>query len=146
EAFSDIIGNDIQRKNWLVGDDIYTPSIAGDALRSMSNPTLYDQPDHYSDLYKGSSDNGGVHTNSGIINKAYYLLAQGGTFHGVTVSGIGRDAAVQIYYSAFTNYLTSSSDFSNARAAVVQAAKDLYGANSAQATAAAKSFDAVGVN
>ncbi|MGQ3478362.1 M4 family metallopeptidase [Paenibacillus sp. TY11] len=146
EAFSDIIGNDIQRKNWLVGDDIYTPSIAGDALRSMSNPTLYDQPDHYSNLYKGSSDNGGVHTNSGIINKAYYLLAQGGTFHGVTVNGIGRDAAVQIYYSAFTNYLTSSSDFSNARAAVIQAAKDLYGASSAQATAAAKSFDAVGVN
>lgn len=146
EAFSDVIGNDIQRKNWLVGDDIYTPNIAGDALRSMSNPTLYDQPDHYSDLYTGSSDNGGVHTNSGIINKAYYLLAQGGTFHGVTINGIGRDAAVQIYYSAFTNYLTSSSDFSNARAAVIQAAKDLYGANSAQATAAAKSFDAVGVN
>ncbi|MEK3950678.1 M4 family metallopeptidase [Paenibacillus sp. FSL H7-0703] len=146
EAFSDIIGNDIQRKNWLVGDDIYTPNIAGDALRSMSNPTLYDQPDHYSDLYTGSSDNGGVHTNSGIINKAYYLLAQGGTFHGVAVNGIGRDAAVQIYYSAFTNYLTSSSDFSNARAAVIQAANDLYGANSAQATAAAKSFDAVGVN
>ncbi|KZE74553.1 bacillolysin [Paenibacillus polymyxa] len=146
EAFSDVIGNDIQRKNWLVGDDIYTPNIAGDALRSMSDPTLYDQPDHYSNLYKGSSDNGGVHTNSGIINKAYYLLAQGGNFHGVTVNGIGRDAAVQIYYSAFTNYLTSSSDFSNARAAVIQAAKDLYGANSAEATAAAKSFDAVGVN
>ncbi|AJE52624.1 bacillolysin [Paenibacillus jamilae] len=146
EAFSDVIGNDIQRKNWLVGDDIYTPNIAGDALRSMSDPTLYDQPDHYSDLYRGSSDNGGVHTNSGIINKAYYLLAQGGNFHGVTVNGIGRDAAVQIYYSAFTNYLTSSSDFSNARAAVIQAAKDLYGADSAEATAAAKSFDAVGVN
>jgi bacillolysin len=146
EAFSDIIGNDIQRKNWLIGDDIYTPNIAGDALRSMSNPTLYDQPDHYSNLYRGSSDNGGVHTNSGIINKAYYLLAQGGTFHSVTVNGIGRDAAAQIYYSAFTNYLTSSSDFSNARDAVVQAAKDLYGASSAQATAAAKSFDAVGVN
>ncbi|MGG1617158.1 M4 family metallopeptidase [Paenibacillus sp. NRS-1782] len=146
ESFSDIIGNDIQRTNWLVGDDIYTPSIAGDALRSMSNPSLYNQPDHYSNLYKGSSDNGGVHTNSGIINKAYYLLAQGGTFHNVTVSGIGRDAAVQIYYSAFTNYLTSTSNFSNTRAAVVQAAKDLYGANSAQAIAAAKSFDAVGVN
>lgn len=146
EAFSDIIGNDIQRKNWLLGEDIYTPNIAGDALRSLSNPTLYDQPDHYSNLYRGSSDNGGVHTNSGIINKAYYLLAQGGTFHGVTVNGIGRDAAVQIYYSAFTNYLTSSSNFSNTRAAVIQAAKDLYGVSSAKATAAAKSFDAVGVN
>lgn len=146
EAFSDIIGNDIQRKNWLLGEDIYTPNIAGDALRSLSNPTLYDQPDHYSNLYRGSSDNGGVHTNSGIINKAYYLLAQGGTFHGVTVNGIGRDAAVQIYYSAFTNYLTSSSNFSNTRAAVIQAAKDLYGVSSAKATATAKSFDAVGVN
>ncbi|WP_311079688.1 M4 family metallopeptidase [Paenibacillus polymyxa] len=146
EAFSDVIGNDIQRKNWLVGDDIYTPYIAGDALRSMSDPTLYDQPDHYSNLYRGSEDNGGVHTNSGIINKAYYLLAQGGNFHGVTVNGIGRDAAVQIYYSAFTNYLTSSSDFSNARAAVIQAANDLYGEDSAEATAAAQSFDAVGIN
>ena len=56
----------------------------------MSDPTKYGDPDHYSKRYTGTSDNGGVHTNSGIINKAY-LLANGGTHYGVTVNGIGKD-------------------------------------------------------
>ena len=64
---------------------------AGDALRSMSDPAKYGDPDHYSKRYTGSSDNGGVHTNSGIINKQAYLLANGGTHSGVTVTGIGKD-------------------------------------------------------
>ncbi|WP_431087104.1 M4 family metallopeptidase [Paenibacillus sp. 8b26] len=147
EAFSDIIGNDMDGSNWLLGDGIYTPNIPGDALRSLSDPAKYGQPDHYSNFYPdpNNDDEGGVHTNSGIINKAYYLLAQGGTSHGVTVSGIGREAAVYIYYNAFTNYLTSTSNFSNARAAVVQAAKDLYGADSPAVTSAIQSFDAVGI-
>ena len=57
----------------------------------MSDPTKYGDPDHYSKRYTGTSDNGGVHTNSGIINKAAYLLANGGTHYGVTVNGIGKD-------------------------------------------------------
>ncbi|WP_342415322.1 M4 family metallopeptidase [Paenibacillus sp. FSL R10-2782] len=148
EAFSDIIGNDMDGSNWLLGDGIYTPNIPGDALRSLSDPTKFGQPDHYSNFYTdpNNDDEGGVHTNSGIINKAYYLLAQGGTSHGVTVTGIGREAAVYIYYNAFTNYLTSTSNFSNARAAVIQAAKDGYGENSIAVISAIKSFDAVGVN
>ncbi len=147
EAFSDIIGNDIDGANWLLGDGIYTPGIPGDALRSLSDPTRFGQPDHYSNFYPdpNNDDEGGVHTNSGIINKAYYLLAQGGTSHGVKVTGIGREAAVFIYYNAFTNYLTSTSNFSNARAAVIQAAKDFYGADSLAVTSAIKSFDAVGI-
>ncbi|AET57001.1 M4 family metallopeptidase [Paenibacillus terrae] len=147
EAFSDIIGNDMDGSNWLLGDGIYTPNIPGDALRSLSDPTKYGQPDHYSNFYPdpNNDDEGGVHTNSGIINKAYYLLAQGGTSHGVTVSGIGREAAVFIYYNTFTNYLTSTSNFSNARAAVIQAAKDFYGADSLAVTSAIQSFDAVGI-
>lgn len=56
----------------------------------MSDPTKYGDPDHYSKRYTGSSDNGGVHTNSGIINKQAYLLANGGTHYGVTVNGIGK--------------------------------------------------------
>ncbi|WP_179030562.1 M4 family metallopeptidase [Paenibacillus kribbensis] len=147
EAFSDIIGNDIDGTSWLLGDGIYTPNIPGDALRSLSDPTRFGQPDHYSNFYPdpNNDDEGGVHTNSGIINKAYYLLAQGGTSHGVTVTGIGREAAVFIYYNAFTNYLTSTSNFSNARAAVIQAAKDFYGADSLAVTSAIQSFDAVGI-
>ncbi|MEK3950677.1 M4 family metallopeptidase [Paenibacillus sp. FSL H7-0703] len=147
EAISDIIGNDIERTNWDFGKVAYTPNIKGDAIRSLSDPVKYGQVDHYSNLYPdpNNEDYGGAHINSGIINKAYYLLAQGGTFHGVKVDGIGRDAAVYIYYNAFTNYLTSTSNFSTARAAVIQAAKDGYGENSIAVTSAMKSFDAVGV-
>ncbi|MBE0335647.1 M4 family metallopeptidase [Paenibacillus sp. 23TSA30-6] len=147
ESISDIIGNDIERTNWDFGKVAYTPNIKGDAIRSLSDPVKYGQVDHYSnfDTDPNNEDYGGTHTNSGIINKAYYLLAQGGTFHGVKVDGIGRDAAVYIYYNAFTNYLTSTSNFSTARAAVIQAAKDSYGENSIAVISAIKSFDAVGV-
>ncbi|MGG1617157.1 M4 family metallopeptidase [Paenibacillus sp. NRS-1782] len=147
EAFSDIMGNDMDGSNWLLGDGIYTPNNLDGALRSLSDPTKYGQPDHYSNFYPdpNNDDEGGVHTNSGIINKAYYLLAQGGTSHGITVTGIGREAAVFIYYNAFTNYLTSTSNFSNARAAVIQAAKDFYGADSLAVTSTIQSFDAVGI-
>ncbi|MDC2866474.1 M4 family metallopeptidase [Bacillus sp. BP-3] len=150
EAFSDIFGTlieyyDNRNPDWEVGEDIYTPGTAGDALRSMSDPTKYDDPDHYSKRYTGSSDNGGVHTNSGIINKAAYLLANGGTHYGVTVNGIGKDKVGAIYYRANTVYLTESATFSQARAGLVQAAADLYGANSAEVTAVKQSYDAVGV-
>ena len=145
EAFADIMGNTIESKNWLLGDAIYTPNIPGDALRSLSNPTLYGQPDKYSDRYIGSQDNGGVHINSGIINKAYYLAAQGGTHKGVTVNGTGRDKERKMFYRTLANDLTPTSKFAAAKTATIQAAKDLYGANSAEATAITKAYQAVGL-
>ncbi|CAI8987413.1 MULTISPECIES: M4 family metallopeptidase [Bacillus] len=150
EAVSDIFGTlveyyDNRNPDWEIGEDIYTPGQSGDSLRSMSDPTKYGDPDHYSKRYTGSSDNGGVHTNSGIINKAAYLLANGGTHYGVTVNGIGKDKAGAIYYRANTQYFTESTTFSQARAGLVQAAADLYGANSAEVTAVKQSYDAVGV-
>ncbi|MBP1905984.1 Zn-dependent metalloprotease [Paenibacillus turicensis] len=145
ESISDIIGNTIDGTNWLLGDLIYTPNIPGDALRSLSNPTLYGQPDHFSNLYTGSQDNGGVHTNSGINNKAFYLLSEGGTFHNVNVTGIGRDKAVNIYYRALVYYLTVYSNFSDMRVAAIQSAKDLYGVNSAEVTSVTNAYNAVGV-
>ncbi|PEA55502.1 bacillolysin [Bacillus pseudomycoides] len=151
EAVSDIFGTlveyyDNRNPDWEIGEDIYTPGTAGDALRSMSDPTKYGDPDHYSKRYTGTSDNGGVHTNSSIINKAAYLLANGGTHYGVTVNGIGKDKVGAIYYRANTLYFTQSTTFSQARAGLVQAAADLYGANSAEVTAVKQSYDAVGVN
>ncbi|ENQ3079016.1 peptidase M4 family protein [Bacillus cereus] len=151
EAISDIFGTlveyyDNRNPDWEIGEDIYTPGTAGDALRSMSDPTKYGDPDHYSKRYTGTSDNGGVHTNSSIINKAAYLLANGGTHYGVTVNGIGKDKVGAIYYRANTLYFTQSTTFSQARAGLVQAAADLYGANSAEVTAVKQSYDAVGVN
>jgi bacillolysin len=63
----------------------------------------------------------------------------------VTVPGIGREKLGDIYYRMNTVYLTSSSTFSQARAAAVQAAADLYGSASAEVNAVNLSFDAVGI-
>ncbi|TGV30951.1 peptidase M4 family protein, partial [Mesorhizobium sp. M00.F.Ca.ET.186.01.1.1] len=103
-------------------------------------------PDHYSNRYTGSQDNGGVHINSGINNKAAYLLAEGGTHHGVTVNGIGRQDTAKIYYHALTHYLTPYSNFSAMRQAAVHSATDLFGANSPQVAAVNAAYSAVGVN
>lgn len=151
EAISDIFGTVAEYSvgsnfDWLVGEDIYTPGIAGDGLRSMSNPAANGDPDHYSVRYTGTQDNGGVHINSGIVNKAAYLFASGGSHYGVSVQGIGVKQMGDVYYRALTVYLTPTSNFSSLRQAVVQSAKDLYGPTSTQAVAAAKSFDAVGIN
>ncbi|MDV3486172.1 M4 family metallopeptidase [Paenibacillus larvae] len=143
ESISDIMGNSIKNKGWLIGEDV---SVKGEAFRSMQDPTRYDQPDSYEDLYTGPFDNGGVHINSGINNKAFYLLAEGGTHRGVTVSGIGRDEAVEIYYHALTHYLTPYANFSTMRVAAIQAAKDLFGDDSNEANSVNKAYDAVGVN
>ena len=151
EAISDIFGTLIEfsykgsKGNYDIGEDVYTPNTPGDALRSMSDPTKYGDPDNYADRYTGTDDNGGVHTNSGIINKAAYLLAEGGTSYGVTVPGIGRDKLGKIYYRANTTYFTESTTFSQARAALVQAAADLYGTDSPEVNAVALAYDAVGV-
>ncbi|MED0664995.1 M4 family metallopeptidase [Pseudobacillus badius] len=150
EAMSDIFGTLVEfyannNPDYEIGEDIYTPGVANDALRSMSDPTKNGDPDHYSKRYTGTGDNGGVHTNSGIINKAAYLLAKGGTHYSITVPGIGNEKVGKIYYRANTVYLTASSTFSQARAALVQSAADLYGASSPEVNAVNKSFDAVGI-
>ncbi|MCF6136309.1 M4 family metallopeptidase [Alkalihalobacillus berkeleyi] len=150
EAISDIFGTLVEfdygvTPDFELGEDIYTPGTSGDALRSLSDPTKYGDPDHYSNRYTGTADNGGVHTNSGIINKQAYLLSEGGTHYGVNVSGIGKDKMGAIYYRMNTVYLTASSTFSQARAAAVQAATDLYGASSPEVNSVNLSFDAVGI-
>ncbi len=148
-------GGTITTDTWKIGEQAYTPSTAGDALRYMDNPhaksgggyTADDDPDHYSERYTGTSDNGGVHINSGIGNKAFYLVAAGGTHHlsGVTVSGIGTSAAEKIWYRGLTVYMTSSTNFSGARTATLNAATDLYGSASTQYNTTATAWCAVGV-
>lgn len=145
ESMSDIFGAMVDDDDWQMGEDIYTPGTPGDALRSLEDPTLYGDPDHYSKRYTGSQDNGGVHINSGINNKAAYLLAEGGTHYGVTVQGIGRTDTAKIYYHALTYYLTPYSNFSAMRRAAIQAATDLFGANSDQVRSVIAAYDAVGV-
>lgn len=86
EHFSDVFGSIIKQRilnqspqdaDWLIGNDVIGPEFPGVALRSMSNPgTANDfdiQPDHMDNYYNGTDDNQGVHINSGIPNKAFYL-------------------------------------------------------------------------
>ncbi len=153
ELYAD--GGAISANTWKIGEDAYTPATSGDALRYMDNPHLAgnggftsdDDPDHYSERYTGSSDNGGVHINSGIANNAFYLAAVGGTHHrsGVTVTGMGTSAAERIWYRALTVYMTSSTNFTGARNATLNAANDLFGSASAEYDTTADAWCAVGV-
>ncbi|MGG1396731.1 M4 family metallopeptidase [Bacillus salipaludis] len=135
ESISDTFGVFMDRGDYLIGEDVYTPQKAGDALRSLSNPTLYGQPDNMSGYVNTTSDNGGVHTNSGIPNKAAYL----------TIQQVGFDTAQKIYYRALTVYLSPKSNFSDARASLLAAAADLYGSGSTQYSAVASAWSQVGV-
>jgi len=163
ESWSDIMGAMVElyadggvvsTNTWLIGEDIYTPGTAGDALRRMDNPNAVGDPDHYSlRLYPGTctpssaNDQCGVHTNSSISNHAYYLMAAGGAnrVSGVAVTGIGGTDAAKIFYRALTVYMTASTNFAGARTATLNAATDLFGSSSAQYNTVATGWCAVGV-
>lgn len=158
EAFSDIIGTSAEfffqpagngslKADYLLGEDVVTPG----GLRSMENPGAYGHPDHYSRRFLGTADNGGVHINSGIANQAFYLAIEGGANRtsGLEVQGVGsanRDQIEKIFFRAFTQLLPSNATFAVARAASIQAARDLYGANSAAERAVTQAWTAVGVD
>lgn len=156
ESFSDIFGESIEKfasgtNDWLMGDDIGAGG-SGGALRSMSNPNAYGNPDTFQGTYwySGSGDNGGVHTNSGVQNFWFYVLTAGksGTNDNgdsYNVTGIGMDKAAAIAYRNLTVYLNSNSQYSDARAGAIQAAIDLYGAGSPEEIATTNAWYAVGV-
>ncbi|MCK9611409.1 MAG: M4 family metallopeptidase [Bacteroidales bacterium] len=154
EGFSDIFGASVEfyakppdaDYNWTIGEEI------GEAFRSMSNPNLYDQPDTYlgDNWYSGLGDNGGVHYNSGVINFWYYLLCQGGSGtndngNAYSVTGITMAKAERIAFRTLTVYLTSSSQYANARTYSIQAALDLYGSCSQEVESTTNAWYAVGV-
>jgi thermolysin len=164
EAFSDIMGTSVEffyhppgtgpgRADYLLGEDISRAVAPGarDGDRSFENPALYGDPDHYSRRYTGTADNGGVHINSGIANHAFYLAIEGGTNRtsGVSVQGVGsanREQIERVFYRAFVFLMPASSTFSTARAATIQAARDLYGVGSAAERAVSQAWAAVGVS
>ncbi|MBX0314013.1 M4 family metallopeptidase [Planococcus glaciei] len=150
ESMSDIFGVLIEHAysetpDWQIGEDVYTPKVKGDALRSLADPTLKGLPDHYTKRYLGLEDFGGVHINSSISNKAAYLLANGGTHYNVKVEGIGIEKTGKIFYRTLTQYLTPTTKFRQLQAASVQAATDLYGADSQEVTSVKAAFAAVGL-
>jgi vibriolysin len=133
---------------WMIGDDVWTPNTAGDALRYMANPTQDgSSKDYYPTRYTGTSDNGGVHWNSGIANLAFKLLSTGGTHPRnvttVNVTGIGVQKAGKIFYEANANCLTASSNFAAAKTCTEQKAEQFYGA--AEKASVTQAWEAVGV-
>jgi thermolysin len=134
------------RADYLIGEDVVSPR----AIRSLQSPTSTGQPDHYALRFTGAEDNGGVHINCGIVTHAFYLAVEGGTqrYSGRTVEGVGaanREQMEKVFYRAFTQMLPPRATFSVARAATLQAARDLYGSGSAPERAAAQAWSAVGV-
>jgi bacillolysin len=158
ESFSDILGTSaeffyqqpgsgIRQADYLLGEDVFRPG----GIRSMSNPAAFGDPDHYSRRFTGTADNGGVHTNSAIPNQAFYLAIESGTNRtsGLAVQGVGsanREQIEKVFYRAFVFMLPSNATFSMARAATIQAARDLYGVGSAAERAVTQAWTAVGVN
>lgn len=140
ESFADVFGVLVDTGNFLLGETIMQPG-QGRALRNLENPddpTVHaPQPAHFRDFRTlpntPQGDNGGVHVNSGIPNRAAFLVIQ----------ALGRTKTEQIYYRGLSTYLGRQSQFVDARLGLARAAEDLYGAADRRAVEAA--FDAVGV-
>jgi Zn-dependent metalloprotease len=167
EAFADFFGvmasNSDPVTDWKMGEHVFTPGRPGDALRDMSDPPQGNQPDHTDDqltLQPGElpecnprssryNDNGYVHSNSGIPNKAFFLMVAGGTHHGVQVQGLGKTVAEDIVYLALTVYLESATPsrwtFRQARFATIDACMQLFPGEQDKLASVMNAWAAVGV-
>ncbi|WAC11800.1 M4 family metallopeptidase [Dyadobacter pollutisoli] len=151
EAYSDIWGETVDQLNayldngennavrnscassakWLVGEQA---SAFGGAIRDMWDPTCKNQPGKVSDpqyacTYSLFDDGGGVHTNSGVLNHAYALLVDGGTYNGQVITGIGLTKATHIFWQAQAAHMISTTDFA-AQADILEASLiELMGIN-----------------
>ena len=124
--------------NWDIGEGLPSGLGLPVPLRSMSNPPSRNNPDKlssplfYCGAADGAHDYGGVHKNSGVINKTFYLMTDGGTFNGCTMNGVGRTKSHPIVYQALTKYLTQTSNFKDVYTTFMQACADLYGSTSSE--------------
>jgi Zn-dependent metalloprotease len=156
ESLSDVFGSMIKqhslkqkadKADWLIGAGLFTRKVNGAALRSMKEPgTAYNdptigkdpQPGHMKDFVNTTSDNGGVHINSGIPNRAFYLAA-------IELGGYAWEKAGKIWYIALTERLRERSTFQNAANITVEVAGTLYGKSSVEQNAVKKAWDQVGI-
>jgi Zn-dependent metalloprotease len=156
ESFSDVFGSLVkqyalkqtaEKADWLIGAGLFTRKIKGVALRSMKAPgTAYDdptlgkdpQPGHMRDYVKTSSDNGGVHINSGIPNHAFYLTAIG-------IGGKAWEKAGKIWYITLRDRLQENSSFQDAANLSADVAGSLFGKDSKERKAVLKAWEDVGL-
>ncbi|MFE1447525.1 M4 family metallopeptidase [Streptomyces olivaceoviridis] len=162
EATSDIFGTGVEFYannskdvgDYLIGEKI---DINGDGspLRYMDKPS---KDGGSADSWYSGVGNLDVHYSSGPANHMFYLLSEGSgtkvingvtynspTSDGVAVTGIGRDAALKIWYKALTTYMTSSTNYAGARTAALNAAAALYGTNSTQYAGVGNAFAGINV-
>ncbi|MBZ4018803.1 M4 family metallopeptidase [Streptomyces purpurogeneiscleroticus] len=163
EATSDIFGTFVEfsAKNandpgdYLIGEKIVRPDFGQAALRYMDKPS---KDTKSADCWNSKVKDLDVHYSSGVANHFAYLLAEGSgqkviggvthnspTCNSSTVQGIGKDKVGKIWYRALTVYMTSGTNYAAARTATLNAAKDLYGADSAEQNAVAAAWSAVSV-
>lgn len=155
ESYSDIFGvlisnfdkPNVANWNWLIGEDLTSD---GTPLRDMKNPTRFDQPAHMDDYIKfpntEAGDWGGVHTNSGIHNKAAYnILTAKDSKKRYLIKP--REVAA-LFYLALTQHLTRTSRFADSRRGVELAARSLFANQSngqAKLKAVGRAFDKIGI-
>ncbi|MEW1778357.1 M4 family metallopeptidase [Streptomyces sp. NPDC086777] len=162
EATSDIFGTGVEfyannasdPGDYLIGEKL---NINGDGtpLRYMDQPSKDGASANY---WSSSVKNLDVHYSSGVANHFFYLLSEGSgsktingvsynspTYNGSTVTGIGRDKALQIWYKALTTYFTSTTNYKSARTGTLSAAAALYGSGSTEYNAVAAAWTAVNV-
>jgi thermitase len=132
------------RADWLMGEDAW---LSSEALRDLRDPRRFGQPSYYrgTNWYTGTGDNGGVHTNSGVMNHLFYLLAEGGTGsndgHPYSITGLGIVAAGRIAMYANTYLQAPNDGYPEARQAWVLAAQ-ILGLDTATVS---RAWSAVGV-
>ncbi|MER7463360.1 M4 family metallopeptidase [Streptomyces sp. NPDC097981] len=163
EATSDIFGTGVEfnanlsadKGDYLIGELIDLNG-NGTPLRYMDKPS---KDGNSADYWSSGVGSLNVHYSSGVANHFFYLLSEGSgaktingvaynspTSNGSSITGIGRDKALQVWYRALTVYMTSTTDYQGARTATLKAAGDLYGATSVEYQTVAASWSGVNVN
>jgi subtilisin len=156
ESFSDVfgslvkqwsLGQSVDEADWLIGTGILAPGVKGRALRDMANPgNAFDdpilgqdeQPGHMKDYVNTTDDDGGVHINSGIPNRAFVLAAK-------AIGGRAWDVTGKIWYVTLTERLTSTADFRKCAEETISVARDLYPSDISIAQKVANAWVSVGV-
>jgi Zn-dependent metalloprotease len=157
ETVSDIFGllvkqrllnQSVDEADWLVGHNLLTENVNGIAIRSMKEPgTAYNdpvlgtdpQPGHMDDYVVTTEDAGGVHINSGITNRAFYVMA-------LEIGGYAWEKAGQIWYLALTDKLSAASEFNDAAQLTYEAAGELFGKGSLEQKAVRVGWNEVGLS
>jgi hypothetical protein len=158
ESMSDVFGSLVKQRalgqtadeaDWLIGADLLAPGVKGVGLRSMKAPgTAYDdprlgkdpQPADMAGYVSTTDDNGGVHINSGIPNRAFYLVA-------TAIGGQAWEAPGQIWYDVLTSAsIKRGCDFATFARLTVDAATARFGEKSRQTAAVRDAWRTVGIS